>query len=131
MPTLYLIRGVPGSGKSTLARAIAQATHSAHLEADLFFMGLDGYRYDHKKIPEAHAWCQARALEYLKQGQDVAVANTFSRIWEMQPYLDMGFPVVVIECKGNWPNIHGCPEASIQKMRDRWEPFIATAQATV
>lgn len=43
----------------------------------------------------------------------------------MMPYMSMcevlKVPVHVIECKENYRSIHPIPEASLQRMRDRWE----------
>lgn len=121
---LVLIRGLPGSGKSTMARAMAGYVH---LEADIFFVGDDGmYRYDHKKIKDAHQWCQRETYKALKQGKNVVVSNTFTRRFEMEPYFGMarklGVGVRIIEATGNWPNVHGVPADAIEKMRARWEP---------
>lgn len=123
MPTLYLIRGVPGSGKTTLARAMADALHAFHVETDQFFETPEGYRFDPEKIKAAHEWCQSTVKDRLNAGDAVIVSNTFTRIWEMQFYLDLGFPVVVLECKGTWNSVHPVPVEAIQKMRGRWESY--------
>lgn len=124
MSQLILIRGLPGSGKSTMARVLALVGYE-HYEADQFFM-LDGaYRFDGAKLPEAHAWCLSMANACLSRGGDCVVANTFSRKWEMQPYIDaaksVGARVRIIEAKGEYQNVHGVPAASIDAMRRRWE----------
>lgn len=121
MPKLTPIRGLPGSGKSTMAREIVVATYAKHYEADAFFMDRGVYRFDPAKLPAAHKWCQSMTLDALKEGHDVVVANTFTRLWEMQPYMEMGFPIEVIVARGNWPNVHGVPVEAIERMRARWE----------
>lgn len=120
---LILIRGLPGSGKSTMARAMT--THE-HYEADMFFIGSDGvYRYDPKKIKNAHEWCQRETFKALANGKNVVVSNTFTRRFEIEPYFEMavafGIQPKILEATGNWPNVHGVPVEIIEKMRQRWE----------
>lgn len=126
MVQLYLIRGLPGSGKSTLARLLCCAIDGAcHVEADQFFIGADGvYRFDPSRLSEAHAECLARARAFLDLERTVIVSNTFTRIWEMQPYLDLGYKTQVITCEGNFGNVHGVPGAAIERMRARWEAYV-------
>ncbi len=124
MAKLTLIRGLPGSGKSTLARTY----RTAHFEADMYFALATGeYQFDPTKLDLAHQWCRAQTKKTLLSGQDVVVANTFVRRWEIQPYyvmakaLDVEFEV--IECSGNYQNIHGVPPDVIDKMRSRWQAW--------
>ena len=124
MPKLTLIRGLPGSGKSTLARTY----QTAHFEADMYFALATGeYQFDPTKLDLAHQWCQAQTKKALASGQNVVVANTFVRRWEIQPYYVMakalGVEFEVIECGGNYQNIHGVPRAVIDKMRSRWQEW--------
>lgn len=119
---LVLIRGLPGSGKSTMAKSMAGYLH---IETDMFFVTpYEGYKFDPRRISEAHSWCQ-RLTKYALKTVNVVVSNTFTQKWEMQPYFDMGaelgIPVRVIEATGNFQNIHGVPEAAIERMRARWE----------
>lgn len=120
---LVLIRGLPGSGKSTLGRSMAGFVH---VEADMYFDWCDGvYRFDPSKVKDAHAWCQNAARAALLTRRNVVVSNTFTRKWEMEPYLNMakelGVEVEIIVAKGEYPNIHGVPEETIARMRERWE----------
>lgn len=120
MAELVLIRGLPGSGKSTLARKMAD-TH-CHVEADKYFERQgDGYVFNPKDLPAAHAWCQKQTKELLDSGFNVVVSNTFTQKWEMEPYLKMGYPVKIITATGNYNNIHGVPPETIERMKARWE----------
>lgn len=88
------------------------------------------YIFDGSKIKEAHNWCQSRVRKYLsKQGNRTCiVSNTFTRIWEMKPYIDMakefGAKLTVITCEGQHGNVHNVPSEKIQEMKRRWEPYV-------
>ena len=123
---MFIIRGLPGSGKSTLAKTMCANKTYVHIEADHFFCNpkTGEYEFDYRNLKKAHKWCQKKCLAMLSVGKNVIVSNTFIRIWEMQPYMDMGVPFNIIECKCNFKNIHNVPSYTIQKMSERWEQYI-------
>lgn len=123
---LVLIRGLPGSGKSTLARAFADAGYQ-HCEADQFFTRNGQYRYQPSLIRDAHTWCQAQTRDALRRGRRVVVANTFTRLSEMNAYLSMSQDIVVVHARGMWPNVHDVPQDVVRRMADRWEPLARAA----
>lgn len=118
MHHLLIIRGLPGSGKSTLAKTLGRF----HVEADMFFVKNGIYQFDKTKIREAHEWCFNTVCDALRF-KDVVVSNTFTRIWEMQKYLDLPNPKTVITVEGNYGNVHGVPPSVVEEMRKRWEPY--------
>lgn len=115
---IVLIRGLPGSGKSTMAKNMEGYVH---FEADMFFEVDGAYIHDPSKIRDAHDWCVDAARVALEQGKNVVVSNTFIKIWELQRYVDIGFPFRVIEANGKWKNIHGVPDEKIQNMKESWQ----------
>jgi predicted kinase len=122
--TLYLIRGLPGSGKSTLAKRLS----SEVVEADMFFLVNGIYQFDASRIKDAHNWCQVTTRELLAQGKDVAVANTFTRRWELAPYYEMPAHIFEITVVHNLTDeelvacsVHGVPRETVTAMRERWE----------
>lgn len=135
MKTLYLIRGLPGSGKSTLAKAL----NCWCCEANMFFVDKETgeYNWDGAKVRDAHKWCQNEVEKQLTERNqlisegywvgNIAVSNTFTRKWEMQPYFDLaekyGWSVFVIHCENNFGNIHGVGVGTIDAMARRWEPM--------
>lgn len=120
MNYLYIIRGAPGSGKSTLAKRLDA---EYHFEADMFFESIGGY--DNKRIKEAHQWCQESTLKAMTTGENIVVSNTFIKIWEMQPYIDMaknnGYYVSEIIMRGYFGSIHAVPHDKIIQMHKNLE----------
>lgn len=118
---LFLIRGLPGSGKSTYAKKIG----CFHVEADMFHCKDEEYAFDGSRSRLGHNWCQKSALFAMEQGMDVAVSNTFTQKWEIQPYLDFaaktGHKVKIIRMTNEYGTIHSVPAETLQKMRDRFE----------
>ena len=125
--TLYIVRGLPGSGKSTLAkRLLNQGQVQQHWEADMYFTQETGvYKFDPTKLSEAHSWCQSQVKKALEGGHSVVVSNTFVKHWEMRFYKELAKNLQVnvqeLVCEGNYRNIHGVPEAIVERMRSSWE----------
>lgn len=134
---LTLIRGAPGSGKSTLAKKLVETGRAdVHLEADNFFIKDGVYKYDPSKIKEAHEWCKGKALESLLEGKRVVVSNTFTKLWELEGYIQQLFlattpdedgnrplKISVAHCEGRYENIHGVPADKVELMRRNFEEF--------
>lgn len=144
---LILIRGLPGSGKSTFAKFLLKvletsageaidsycAVDTHWVEADRYFENptTGEYKFDPEKIKDAHDWCQKTARIGLQSGANVIV----SRIWEMQPYIDMAekcdHELVVhdlfdagFSLEELWRrNTHSVPFETILKMSERWEKY--------
>lgn len=123
MKTLFLLRGLPGAGKSTLADSLG----IDYVEADMFFMQDGEYKFDGTKIKLAHEWCQDRVRKIMEYGMSVAVANTFTQEWEMEPYLEMaeefGYRVnsLIVENRHGNESVHGVPAQAMDIMEKRFE----------
>lgn len=119
---IHIIRGASGSGKSTLAHSLTPHV----FEADQFFMKNGVYEFNPALIKNAHADCKVRVeLAMIAGRTPLAVANTFTRHWEYQPYVDLakryGYEVEMHICEGRYPNVHNVPADVVQAMRDRFE----------
>ena len=61
--------------------------------------------------------------------QAVAVTATFTKTDMVMQYVRLGrkygYSVTVIECVGDYGNVHGVPEKVLSQMREGWEPFDA------
>lgn len=119
---LILIRGIPGSGKSTYAKKLLETTpKSVHFEADDFWIR---HEFDPKYLHLAHKQCQENAKEALEGGYTVIVANTFTRLWEMEPYLSMSDNISVFRMTGEYGSVNNVPQKTIDKMKKRFEDYI-------
>ena len=129
---LFLIRGLPGSGKTSFARDIGEGEVEV-LEADDFFYVGREYRFDPKKLGQAHEYCRTRCEALLRDKVWASVANTFTQRWEMEPYLkiakEAGIRVHVVSLFDGGltdeelfeRNSHGVPLKTIASMRARYE----------
>jgi predicted kinase len=127
--TLYILRGIPGAGKTTLAKSIG----AVHFESDMYFMVGKEYKFDVTKLKQAHAWCQDQVRISMKNSDNkigdlrIAVSNTFTQEWEMEPYVEMakeyGFKVftLIVENRHGGVNQHEVPEDKIELMKNRFE----------
>lgn len=120
---LYIIRGIPGSGKTTLAETMYHyGMADYHVEADQFMVDVNGqYKFDPSRLKECHQKCQDTVRKILERDMTVVVSNTFTRKWEMEPYLEMTDKITVIVCQGQYQNTHGVPDEVVERMKQRFE----------
>jgi predicted kinase len=132
---IYLVRGIPGSGKSTFAKKLVGDDFLV-CEADKYFIDKETgeYKFDVSKIKDAHKFCQDMVETYMKDSllndhfyTKIAVSNTFTQEWELQPYYELaikyGYYVtsIIVENRHGGTNVHDCPEDKIELMRNRFE----------
>lgn len=127
MRIMYIIRGIPGSGKTTLAHKLVGKENT--YEADDFFYSEDGqYYFDAAKLSKAHQHCQRGVIKAVQEKAcDIAVSNTFIRIWEFAVYYQIaeayGLEPMIIECKGKFNNVHGVPQGKVDKMTAQFQSY--------
>lgn len=121
--SLIILRGLPGAGKSLLAEALEI---KAVCCADDYFIHGGEYLWKVEQLYDAHEWCESKCRRFMKkQVGKIIVANTFTSARELKPYQDLarqfGYTIfsVVVENRHGSKNIHKCPEATIEKFRNR------------
>ncbi len=129
MKNLILIRGVPGAGKTTLLQSLDNYICVA---ADDYHTDEKGnYAWKPENVKQAHEWCQAQTEKWMQYEENVAVHNTFTTEWEMQPYFDLaktyGYRVttLIVENRHGSKSVHNVPAETIKKMTDRFEIKLA------
>ena len=125
---LVIVRGLPGSGKSTLAREISNACGHLHFENDMFFETENGYAYDASKVVAAQKWCFRATRDAVLAGKKVVVSNVFTKVAHMGDFLKLSDSAMVIECRGNYGNVHDVPAGVLQRMEASWEPLAGAIQ---
>jgi predicted kinase len=127
MKVLYIVRGLSGSGKTTLANKLCPLVYSAD---DWFYDNKGNYNFDPSQLADAHADCftnvECAMLDGSEEENDaLAVANTFSQSWEVEPYFKLAkkydYSPFVVECQNTFKNVHGVPQETIEAMKNRWE----------
>lgn len=123
MKKLYIISGHTGSGKTTYAKSLGL---KYHFEADDWFINEKGeYVFDPKHLEMAHGNCICNTIKAMQTGEDIVVANTFTRKWERQPYYELaekyGYEVEFKIMTGDYPNVHNVPDFVVQRQKDRFE----------
>lgn len=127
MPKVYLLRGLPGSGKTTYAQDVLKA--DIIIEADDYFNRGGAYRFNAAQLPQAHANAQERFREAISDpanaDKTIAACNTFSRRWELAPYMTAcnraGVRFTVLRMEGDFQSVHNVPQTALDNMRRRFE----------
>ena len=123
MAHLTIIRGLPGSGKSTLAKSMGVPVFEAD---DWFTNATSGaYLFDGAQLFEAYNYCFNQSKQHLLKGFDCVVANIFTRLREYEGYIqmcnDIGATYDVRVATGEFQNIHGYSQKTINTLKNRWE----------
>jgi predicted kinase len=123
---LILMRGVSGSGKTTISEAVTDRENIC--TADDYFMVNGEYKFDATKLKDAHAYCQTKCRLRMAVGAPlIIVANTFTRLWEMEAYNELakefGYRVhsIIVENRHGGVNEHGVPQETLDAMIKRFE----------
>ncbi len=118
---LYVMQGPSGSGKSTLAKQIQHATINTVICSTDDYHYEDGvYNFKVDKLAEFHQANIDRSKKALDEGKSVIVDNTNIKRWNCFAYVEYAvksnIPVVFIRVTGNFKNVHGVPDKTVQIM---------------
>lgn len=92
MQQVIILSGISGSGKSTYAKMLQLDLVNAQIvSADNYFMVDGEYKFDPRKLGEAHSSCLRAFIEHLSSWQQtVIVDNTNTTVLEIAPYYAVG-----------------------------------------
>lgn len=97
----------------------------------MFFMRDEEYILYPVKLGAPHQWYQEQVRQTMVNGiTSIAVSNTFTQEWEMEPYIDMaamhGHRVfsLIVENRHGGQNVHNVPASSIEKIRNSFQVSI-------
>jgi len=133
-PTLALVRGWPGSGKSHLVSTHLQGFQKAETD-DYYYNSKGEYKYTKSKAKSAHQKCRVEVKKALQAGRHCAVANPMTELRGVAEYLhiahDLGANIVIIECDGDYQNIHGIHERTVSRYKRDFESASGPLRFTV
>ena len=130
---LILLRGVSGAGKSTVAELF---TDAHIISTDDFFMVDGKYQFDANSLVENHMKCTAQADKAMNIAEDndvnhtLIIHNTFTKQWEMTPYMILAekynytVHTLIVENRHGSNSIHDVPADSIKAQRERFEVIL-------
>ena len=130
---IFILSGAAGAGKSTLANKLKNnapkyiSPIAGICEADdyWYLIGDGKYAFDPKLLNSAHGWCQNKADNLMRNGENLIVSNTNIKFWDRKPYFKLakeyGYKVVFIHLKTQFKSIRNVPEEVVKRMRDCYE----------
>ena len=128
MTQLILIRGIPGSGKTTIANLF---NVDLVICADDFHVDDSGvYNWKQENAKKAHEWCQNCVKKGMEMNAKIAVHNTFTQQWELEPYFKLAAEynysvhTIIVENRHGNDSIHNVPDETLVKMRERFEVML-------
>lgn len=123
MKKLYVFRGLPGSGKSTLARKRAALV----VEPDMFRYDPEmNYVFESSMNDSVHMKSDDLLRTAMGLGvQCIATTAVNATVAQVRRYASLGqeygYSVTVVECRGDYGNVHSVPPQVVAKMAKEFE----------
>ena len=141
---LILVRGVSGAGKSTIGEMFDDGATTRILSTDDLFYVDGEYKFDPSKLAEYHQAIIDKVEEHMHDYEwkimdhdyvwmpvdRIIVCNTFTELWEMQPYIDLAekydwrLHTIIVEHRHGSDSIHDVPADVIKSQRERFEVIL-------
>ena len=141
---LILVRGVSGAGKSTIGEMFDDGATTRILSTDDLFYVDGEYKFDPSKLAEYHQAIidkvESLMVEYDWKIMDhdyswfpidrIVVCNTFTQMWEMEPYFNLAkkhdwcIHTIIAENRHGSDSIHDVPADVIKSQRERFEVIL-------
>mgnify|MGYP002738685210 CR=1 FL=1 len=135
--SLVLVRGCSGSGKRSLVKRWLK--HCKRVDADPVAYGenhsFDNLEGDSLVFRRAARWALDAAASHLAAGDSVAVSISLLAEKSLLPWLRLAerrrARFAVIECHGEFENLHGLPAHYIAQQRAAFEPAETLSRAGI
>ena len=141
---IILVRGVSGAGKSTIGEMFDDGATTRILSTDDLFYVDGEYNFDPSKLAEYHQAIidkvESLMVEYDWKIMDhdyawfpidrIVVCNTFTQMWEMEPYFNLAkkydwcIHTIIVENRHDSDSIHKVPADTILQQKDRFEVIL-------
>lgn len=127
MKNVIILSGASGSGKSTFAQFLSQNIEDhAIVSADDYFMKDGEYKFDPRKLPQAHEHCRMLFMQCLDFGiGTIIVDNTNTTQKEYQFYVDEAerywYKVtrIIVDNINGTKSVHNVPENVVANQKAR------------
>lgn len=124
---VIILSGASGSGKSTFAQFLSQNIEDcAIVSADDYFMKDGEYKFDQRKLPQAHEHCRMLFVQCLDFGiGTIIVDNTNTSQKEYQFYVDEAerywYKVtrIIVDNINGTKSIHNVPEHVLERQLEK------------
>lgn len=129
MQHIILLRGLPGAGKSALAAVLSENNTYPFFSVDDYFTDKSGkYIFEFSENHKAYAQCISNTEKAILDGaKKVLVHNTFTMLWEMEPYFNIAkkhhcmIHVLTVENYHGNTNIHDVTPEQLSKMAEKYD----------